>query len=243
MKKRNNKILLNIAKGIGFIALLWIINTVIAFVPFSIESNTKHILVTWLIVDVLLICFLIKKKYFKKTVIISSIIFVLLMVLFYYLPLNSNIPQAALDMNEQISQRNENKYDYAKELFFEFEQKYTSPIRQYLLEPWKVFLIRDFEYFWNLEKGEYSDSSVQGRMYRKLLLASGRFTKEEVQIDQSFCANSPHLIVKISHPERQEPIWVDLWAVDNFPGVESNKTYEFGMRTIRPCDDIIGTGY
>ena len=131
---------------------------------------------------------------------------------------------------------------YAKELFFAVEEKYTSPIRQYLIEPWKVLLIKDFEYFWNLEKGEYVDSNIQGRIYRKLLFVSGRFSKDEVTIHQSFCSNSPHLLVKIYHPERED-IWADFWAVDNFPGVESNKTYEFGMRTIRPCDDLIGIGY
>lgn len=157
----------------------------------------------------------------------------------YFLPLNSNIPQEAIELNNQISQQNQNKYDYAKDLFFAIEKKYTSPIRQYLLEPWKVFLIKDFAYFWNQKEGIYADSNVQGRIYRKLLLKSERFSEDEVKIHQSFYSNSPHLLVSISHPER-ELIWTDFWAVDNFPGVESNETYEFGMRTKRPCNKLIG---
>tara|TARA_Y100000310_G_scaffold225672_1_gene227721 strand:+ start:17028 stop:17756 length:729 start_codon:yes stop_codon:yes gene_type:complete len=242
MEKKSKKILLDIGKGIFLIVLIWIINVFIAFVPFSVESNTRQIIWTWLIVDALLIYFLYRKKYFNWVVVLSAVGSVLILVLFYFLPLDSNIPESALELNNKIAGENENKYEYAKELFFEVEKKYTSPIRQYLLEPWKVFWIKDFEYFWNLPEGDYVDSNIQGRVYRKLLFESGRFSKEEVTIHQSFCSNSPHLLVKIEHPER-EPIWVDFWAVDNFPGVESDETYEFGMRTIRPCDKLVGVGY
>lgn len=244
MKKEEKKrLLLDVLKGIILVILIWYIDTFIAFVPFSRQSNTRHILATWFIVDIIFVSLLVRFKKVNWRVGVSALGFVLLLSGMYFLPINSNIPQDVLKMNEEISSQYENKYDYAKELFFEVEKKYTSPIRQYLLEPWKVFIIKDFEYFWNQPKGSYADSNIQGRIYRKLLLESGRFTSEEVTIHQSFCSNSPHLLVRIEHPERDKPIWTDFWAVDNFPGVESNKTYEFGMRTIRPCDDLIGKGY
>ena len=242
MKKEAKKTLLDILKGVLLFIALWLINTFIAFIPFSVQSNTRHILLTWLIIDVALIIYIYKRKFFNKTVVISFFAFFLLLVISYFLPLNTNFTQESLDLNKQLSEKHENKYNYAKELFFAIEKKYTSPIRQYLLEPWKVFIIKDFTYFWNLEKGAYADSNIQGRIYQNLLFESGRFTKEEVTIHQSFCSNSPHLLVKISHPER-EPIWTDFWAVDNFPGRESNRSYEFGLRTIRPCKELIGTGY
>ncbi|MBD3354496.1 hypothetical protein GF361_00760 [Candidatus Woesearchaeota archaeon] len=243
-RKKSKKLLLDILKGVLLVVVIWYIDTFIAFVPFSRQSNTRHILMTWFIVDTVFVSLLVRFKKINWRVGASSLGFIFLLVGMYFLPINSNIPQNALMINNNLSEQySENKYDYAKALFFEVEKKYTSPIRQYLLEPWKVFIIKDFEYFWNQPDDSYADSNIQGRIYRKLLLKSGRFTSEEVIIHQSFCSNSPHLLVKINYPERGTPIWADLWAVDNFPGVESNKTYEFGMRTIRPCDDLIGKGY
>jgi len=241
-KKKVKRIIFASLKGIGLVVAIWIINTFIAFIPFSAESNAIHVIITWLIADFIFIFILVKTKQLDWWVIIPALTFVGVLIGLYFVPINSNIPQNAIELNNLLSEKNENKYDYAKELFFAVEEKYSSPIRQYVLEPWKVFLIKDFEYFWNLEKGKYADSSIQGRMYRKLLLASGRFSKEEVIIHQSWCRNSPHLLIKITHPERED-IWADFWAVDNFPRAEVNKTYEFGLRTIRPCDDLIGTGY
>jgi hypothetical protein len=242
-KEEKKKLYYDILKGVLLVVIIWIIDTFIAFVPFSRESNTRHIIATWFIVDFILVFWLVKIKKVNWRIGIFAILFAFLLAGMYFLPINSNIPQEVSVMNEELSIQYENKYDYAKALFFEVEKKYTSPIRQYLLEPWKVFIIKDFEYFWNQPIGSYADSNIQGRIYQKLLFESGRFTSEEVTIHQSFCSNSPHLLVKIIHPEREQPIWVDFWAVDNFPGVESNKTYEFGMRTIRPCDDLIGEGY
>ena len=241
-EKRTKKWIISTLKGIGLVVALWLINTFIAFVPFSVESNTRLIILTWIVVDAIFIYILAKTKKIGKRVIIPALLFVVFLIMLYFVPVNSNFPAEAINLNNEISANHENKYDYAEELFFAVERKYTSPIRQYLLEPWKVFLIKDFEYFWNLEEGVYADSNVQGKMYRNLLLASERFSKEEVIEHQSFCSNSPHLLIKLEHPEKGD-VWVDFWAVDNFPGVESNKTYYFGMRTIRPCDDLIGNPY
>ena len=236
------EILITSLKGLLIVVALWIINAFIAFVPFSVESNTRLIILTWFIVDFAFVFALVKLKKINRWVAIPALLFFGLLVALYFVPINSNIPADAMEINNKISQENTNKYDYAKNLFFAVEKKYKSPIRQYLLEPWKVLFLKDFEYFWNLEEGSYADSSIQGRIYRNLLLESGRFSKEEVAIHQSFCSNSPHLLIKIIHPEKGD-VWADFWAVDNFPGVESNKTYQFGMRTIRPCDDLIGSGY
>lgn len=238
-----DKLIKSISKGVGLVILIWITNTFIAFVPFSVESNTKHILITWGVVDLLLISSLVYYRKLDRVAGISAVVFVLLIVGSYFLPLNDNIPLSAIQINQQLSVQEEDKYDYARNLFFEVEKKYTSPVRQYLLEPWKVFVIKDFAYFWTLEDGGYADSSVQGRVYRKLLLNSGRFTEDEVFLHQSFCSNSPHLIVGIIQPGR-DVIWADLWAVDNFPGSDGrDETYQFGQRTVRPCNKLSGEPY
>ncbi len=243
MRKREKKrVWISILKGILLIVVLWWVNAFIAFVPFSRESNTRLIILTWLVVDFLFIYFLARVKQLNWISAVSAIMFTAFLAVMYFAPLNSNFPQEALNLNKKISEENLNKYDYAKNLFFEVEKKYGAPIRQYLLEPWKVFFIRDFSYYWNLPDGEYADSSIQGQMYRNLLIQSGRFKEEEVTKHQGFCSNSPHLLIKIIGSNKEE-IWVDFWAVDNFPGVESNETYEFGMRAKRPCNIIIGEAY
>jgi len=232
----------SIMRGVLLILLIWAVDVFIAFVPFSIESNTRYIILTWLVIDILIIFSLKKANYFDKTTTIISITIIFLLILSYFIPINSNIPQEAIELNNQISKKYENKYDYAKALFFAVEEKYGAPIRQYLLEPGKVVLIKDFAYFWNLPEGDYVDSSVQAQIYQKLLLQSSRFKKEELPIRQGFCSNSPHAAVKIIHPDR-EVIYADFWAVDNFPGVNSNRTYEFGLVTIPPCEELIGKPY
>ncbi len=242
-RKKVKKILITTLKGVGLVTAFWIINTFIAFVPFSVKSNPEAVIMTWLVVDFAFIFSLVRLKQVDRWTAIPALIFIgLLAILYLWVPLNSNIPANAIKINSEISQKNANKYDYAKELFFAVEKKYSTPVREYLLEPWKVFFIRDFAYFWNLREGAYADSNIQGRIYRALLLESGRFSEDEVVIHQSFCSNSPHLLIKLTHPEKGE-MWADFWAVDNFPGAESNKTYEFGMRTITPCNDLIGQGY
>jgi len=234
-------LLLNIFKGIALIVVLWAINTFIAFVIFTpTDEHTKIINITWLITDIALYIFLVKLKFINWQVNVFAILTVLTLVLLYmFAPVNRNIPEEAISLNDELSSGHRDAYEYAEELFYEVEKKWGSPIRQYLLEPHKIFFIRDFEVLWN-EEG-YVDSSLQAQIYRRLLLASGRFGEEEVIVKQKWCVNSPHGVTVIHHPKKD--IYADLWAVDNFPREGIDEEYQFGKYAVRPCDVLAGEGF
>lgn len=149
----------------------------------------------------------------------------------FLIPINNNIPAEARALNERLAADHENRMDYAKALFDVLAERWSAPLRQYLLEPHKVFLIKDFAYFW-VREGEYVDSSVQAQMYRRMLLASGRFTPDEVEVQLRGCGLSPHAFAALQIDG--ETVYADLWAAQNIP------EYEFGMYTAAPCNELHG---
>lgn len=237
MKINTKEIAVNLLKGILIIIILWFVNVFIAFVIFKpIDEHTKIINISWIITDIIIYIVLVKLKYTNKQVNIFALLTIVLLIIIYLIPINSNIPKEAIELNKKISDNNTNKYEYAKALFYDIEKRWRSPIRQYLLEPHKIFFIRDFNYFWNV-KG-YVDSSIQAQIYRKLLLNSDRFNKNEVLFKQKWCVNSPHGVVIIKTAERD--IYADLWAVDGFPRPGIPEKYFFGQYTARPCNKLTG---
>ena len=148
----------------------------------------------------------------------------------YFVPVSQTLPQEAYELNQQISNQYDDKYEYAQALFYEIEPKWTSPVRQYLLEPHKPFFMKSAKYYWAMES-EYAPSNLQAQIYRNLLIQD-RFTEQEVEYITGFCGNSPHGYLKITHPEKQ--VYVDLWAVDDF------EEYKFGQYTHRPCEELSG---
>jgi hypothetical protein len=237
-KKIDKKSLgVNISKGIGLIILLWLINVFIAFVIFTpADEDTVRINITWLITDVLVLAGLYKIKLLNKWAGIFAILTIAFLVLMYLTPISSRMPPEALELNQKISAEYDNKYDYAKALFFEIEKRWTSPVRQYLLEPHKVFFIKSPSFFWK-HKDEYADSNIQAQIYSTLLLESNRFTEQEIVLKQKWCVNSPHRVVIIKAPERD--IFADLWAVDHF----GKANYSFGQYTLAPCEELTGEPY
>jgi len=234
------KILINLGKGILLVAGLWLINTFIAFAIFDpIDEHTKIINISWLITDIAIITFLVKSKRINRVVNLFAVLTVLALVGLYLLPINNNISQEAKETNNNISIRNEDRYQYAKELFYEIEKNWSSPTRQYILEPHKVFFIRDFDYFWNA-KG-YVDSKIQAQIYQRLLIDSKRFESDEVILKQKWCVNSPHgmIVIKKSNLD----IYADFWAVDSFPRPGIPEKYNFGQYTARPCNKLAGKAY
>ena len=221
-------------KGIILVFLIWIINIIIAFGIFSpTQQDTLIILISWFVIDVFLILFLFNRKLINKNVLIFSVMMMVVLGIFYLIPVNSNIPDSAKELNEEISSENSDRIKYAEELFFEIETKWNSPIREYLRQPQKVFFIKDFETLWNVEG--YLPSNLQAQMYERLLIESGRFEINEIEFKNAFCSNSPHGFVII-----EDRIFADLWAVDTFPREGIEEVYEFGQRAEFPCDKLIG---
>ncbi len=230
---------IDILKGVGLFVLLWLVNVVIAFLIFNRESNTRLVILTWFIVDFLIYVKLYKRKFVNKLVNISVLVVIIILSVLYFVPISPALSQEALDFNEEISDKNIDRYQYAKELFFETEKKWTGPVREYLLQPHKVFFVKSSKFFWNVDG--YVPSNIQAEIYRNLLLESGRFTENEVIFEQGFCSNSPHGYISIKHPN--QTIYVDHWAVDNFPRKGISEIYKFGQVAKRPCDKLFGKGF
>jgi len=237
MKNITKKRILEVLFGIGLILILWVVNTFIAFVPFDRQSNVRFVIGTWLLVDGLIIFFL--KKYTNRTVFIAAVITILALIVLYLIPIRANLPENALEINDRISTENEGRFVYAKLLFEETEAKWTGPVRQYLLEPDRVFFRKSATYFWDVDG--YVPSHIQSQMYRNLLLESGRFTENEVEFKQHFCTNSPHGYIQFNS-DKHGIFYADHWAVDNFPGAERDGVYKFGQATFSPCNKLSGEG-
>jgi hypothetical protein len=237
MKPIIKKLATNLLKGVLLIVVLWAINVFIAFVIFKpIDSHTKIINISWLITDIAIYALLVKLKQINWQVNLFALLTIILLIGLYLVPINNNIYPETREINNIISDKNDNKYDYAKDLFYEIEKNWDSPTRQYLLEPHKIFFIRDFNYFWNV-KG-YVDSKIQAQIYQRLLIDSKRFNDNEVILKQKWCVNSPHGMIIIKHSEQD--IYADFWAVDNFPRPGITEEYFFGQYTARPCDILTG---
>lgn len=235
-KKEEQSLAIEIAKGFGIVILFWVTFTFFAFIVFSRASeHTNYILISTTTIFFLISSYLIWKKYLGYKSWISALSIIVLLILMFLVPLGKNIPLEAQEFNENISQRHEDRYDYAEDLFFNLKDKWTSPVRQYLLEPHKNFIMKDFGYFWE-RQGEYADSNTQAQIYKRLLTDSSRFSDDEVFLRRTGCGNSPHgyiAIVNPNHPGGE--IYADLWAADYF-----GEEYEFGMYTRVPCNYLLG---
>lgn len=232
MANNTKNFFLDMLKGLATLASAWLILSFFSFVVFSrAEEHTAPILISSLLVFVFLAVYLTITNHLNYISWLSTLFFVLLLVFLFYIPINDDIPEEAREFNENISERYEDRYDYAEALLFELNDLWISPVRQYLLEPHKNFFIKDFEYFWE-EQGSYVDSNIQSQIYRNLLLESNRFEEDEVDLRRTVCTNSPHTYVAIIHEDRE--IYADLWASSYF------EEYEFGMYTSIPCNELLG---
>jgi hypothetical protein len=220
-----------ILKGAGLLAFLYALYAFIAFGIFSRETGGFVILTTWAAATVILWLLLWRFGFITKQTVLFFVLSVVFLVIMYFVPIRDNVPEEAQALNEQIAEEHEDRMMYARQLFFTLQERWTTPVRQYLLEPHKAFFIKDFQYFWE-EEGEYVDSNTQSQMYRILLLESNRFSEDEVTIERKDCVHSPHTIVAIRLED--ETVYADLWAADHF------EEYEFGMFTDVMCDELFG---
>jgi hypothetical protein len=219
--------------GSALLPLFWILFAFFAFVPFDRKTPAKRILAYTGASFVALLTLLHRRGLLD----LQSSAYLApsfgLMIALYSIPLGGEIPPEAAELNETISARAPDRYRYAHALFDHMSQLFTSPTREYLLQPHKIFLIKSFAYYWK-HRG-YVPSHVQAQMYRRLLLASNLFSEQEVVYETSRCFNSPHGYVMIRHPAR--PIYADLWAAQNFD------EYKFGQLVEMPsCDTLSASG-
>jgi hypothetical protein len=215
--------------GPALVLLFWFLFAFMAFVPFNRETPAALILSVAFASFLVIIGLLIWKRLVDLETGGYSFLFILLLIGLYMIPLQDDLTRESVELNEQISRKHEDRYEYARELMWEINDRFTGPTREYLLQPLRIFVIKSSTYYW--ETQGYVPSHLQAQLYRHMLLASGRFTPEEVEYRTGRCFNSPHGYVAIGHPERT--IYADLWAAENFDD------YRFGQVVEMPsCDGI-----
>lgn len=124
---------------------------------------------------------------------------------------------------KELDRMSKNKLELVKNVYSFVNQSYTSPIRQYLQEPSKVF-IKDIPTIWNL-RGGYMPSAQQNLMAKKLLLATGKFDENDFELRDGWCEISPHSVLFVNVDN--ETIAIDTWFADN--------SGEYNCYTFRPC--------
>lgn len=137
-----------------------------------------------------------------------------LVVLFilYRLPLQGNPPQEMIDKAKEFDKLSKTKLELVENVYHFVNNSYSSPIRQYLREPTKIFM-KDIETIWQL-KGSYMPSHIQNEMVKRMLLITERFSEEDFITTQGWCEISPHtvLFVKVDY---NKTVAVDTWLSDH----------------------------
>jgi hypothetical protein len=215
--------------GLLLIPLFWCLFAFFSFFPFNRKTPAQRILAVTGSVFLGFLVLLYRFRLINLKSGIYAVLFFGLMNALYAIPLRGDVPAEALDLNRKIDEANKDRYEYARELFDVIARRFTSPTRQYLLEPHKIFLFKSASYYWKTRG--YMPSHLQAQLYRQLLLASDRFSEDEVVYQTGRCYNSPHGYVIIRHPDRL--IYADLWAAQNIDG------YHFGQLVEMPsCESL-----
>jgi len=128
-----------------------------------------------------------------------------------------------VDKARELDQQSHNKEELIKSVYKFVNQSYTSPIRQYLKEPSKIF-VKDIRKIWNMQGG-YLPSNTQNEMAKQMLLLTGKFKQEDFVAVQGWCEISPHSFLFVNVNNKK--IALDLWGADH--------SIPFGCYASRPC--------
>lgn len=174
------------------------------------------------------------------TIIIIIVITIVLFLNFLKSPLTGDVTQSDIiskmqqEANE-LKQISKNKLELARNAYELIDSKYTSPIRQYLRQPERVFL-KDRGKIWNLkEPDNYIPSNTQSRIYSDFLIMTGEFKEEDFEFINSRCYLLPkwtfhqYVIVDIDGTK----IPADLWYQDH-----KSETLDtaWGCHAVPPCN-------
>lgn len=221
---------IRILTGIGLIAWLWLLMALVAFVAFDRDTPALLIVSITLALWAATLVLLGWRGRLDLETGLYLLLTLALLVGLYMLPLRDDLPREARALAREIADRNpDDRYAFARELFWTLPGRFTGPTREYLLQPQRIFLQRSASYYW--ETGGYVPSHLLAQLYRHLLIDSGRFEAGEVRYRTGRCFNSPHGYVEIDHPERI--VYADIWAAMAF------EEYRFGQVVDMPsCDGI-----
>ncbi len=217
--------------GIGLLVGLWVLTAVSGFVLFDRDTSAQLVVSVALAAFAAAVTVLVWMQRVGWVEAGWALATLALLVVMYSIPLRDDLPDDALERIEVFSARHEDQYAFARELFWENAGRFTSPTREYLLQPQRVFLHRSARYFWETEG--YMPSHLQTQLYRLMLIASGRFDADELVLRTGRCFNSPHGYLQIKHPAHE--LFADLWAAQTF------EEYRFGQVVDMPSCDGIAT--
>lgn len=150
---------------------------------------------------------------------------ILILALFaiYLAPLSGKPPAQMADKAKELDQQSHNKEELIKSVYKFINQSYTSPIRQYLKEPSKIF-VKDIKKIWDMQGG-YLPSNTQNEMAKQMLLLTGKFKQEDFIAVQGWCEISPHSYLTVK--TENQTFVIDSWFADNGG--------RFNCYTFRPC--------
>lgn len=218
-----------IGRGVALVAALWVLTALSGFVVFDRETQALLVVSVALAVFAAGVAALVWWRRLGWVEAGGALATVAVLVVLYAIPLRDDLPDEALARVDAFSAAHADRHDFARALFWDNADRFTGPTREYLLQPQRVFAHKSATYFW--ETGGYVPSHLQTQLYRHMLIASGRFTPDEVVLRTGRCFNSPHGYLQIKHPDRE--VFADLWAAQSFDG------YEFGQVVDMPsCDGL-----
>ena len=220
---------IKVLMGIGLIVWLWSLAAVIAFGPFDRDSAAFAVAGATLAVFILSVALLARQRQVDWETALYSLLAIAVLVGLYNVPLRNDLPADALALVERYSEQQSDRYEFARDLFWDISKRFTGPTREYLLQPQRIFLLKSSAYYW--ETQGYVPSHLLTQLYRHMLIASGRFEPDEVRFRTGRCFNSPHGFLEIAHPDRE--LLADLWAAQQF------EDYEFGQVVDMPsCEGM-----
>src|SRR5712691_9409072 len=123
-----------IAIGALLLPLFWCLFAFVAFVPFNRETSAKLILSVTGAIFIAIVVVLNRHQLVGFQSWIGVALMLGLMIGLYMVPLRGNLPAHAIELNRQISSAHDDRYEYARQLFYVIAHRYTGPTRQYLLE-------------------------------------------------------------------------------------------------------------
>ena len=150
----------------------------------------------------------------------------LILFVLYRLPLRGIPPQEMVDKAKEIDMASKDRLELVKNVYDFINQSYTSPVRQYLQEPNKIFM-KGIKKIWQ-SRGEYMPSHIQNEMAKQMLLMTGKFSEDEFEMQQEFCQISPHTYISVKI-NQTNTIALDLWGADH--------SIPFGCYTTIPCGE------
>lgn len=224
--RRSTRVLI----GVGLVAWLWLLASVVAFVPFDRDTPAEWIVGTTLATFLLTVAMLVWRRRADWETGVYSLLTIAALVGLYHVPLRDDLSDEMLAVVERTSQRHQDRHAFARYLFWDTALAFTGPSREYLLQPQRIFVLKSATYYW--ETRGYMPSHLLTQLYRHMLIASERFSPDEVRYRTGRCFNSPHGYLEIEHPT--QILRADLWAAQNFDD------YRFGQVVDMPsCEGLM----